>query len=79
MRKLLLVIFCIVFFLNLYAQQRTLSDYQSAAHTNSPEIKENINLQKFNLFQSDLIKTQFMKPQVNFTADDSKLFKHFKK
>ncbi len=69
MKKLLLVLFCIVITITISAQQRTLSYYQSVARTNSPEIKENINLQKFNLFQSDIIKAQFQKPQVNLTAD----------
>ena len=79
MKKLYLVIISIAISQSISAQQRTLSYYQNAAHTNNPEIKENINLQKYNIFQNDLIKAQFQKPQVNLTADDSKLFKHFKK
>jgi outer membrane protein TolC len=69
MKKQFLVILYLAISLSLFAQQRTLSYYQSSAHTNSPEIKENINLQKFNLLQNDIIKAQFQKPQVNFTAD----------
>ncbi|NVO10789.1 MAG: TolC family protein [Bacteroidales bacterium] len=69
MKKPFLVLFCILITLTIAAQQRDLSYYQSAANTNSPEIKENINLQKFSLFQSDLIKAQNQKPQINFTAD----------
>lgn len=65
--KLLFIFF--VLSLAVSAQERTLSFYQNAAHTNSPEIKESINLQKINLFQNDLIKAQYQKPQVNFTAD----------
>jgi outer membrane protein TolC len=69
MRKPLLVIIGILVTFSISAQQRDLSYYQKTANTNSPEIKENINLQKFNLFQIDLIKAQTQKPQVNFTAD----------
>ena len=56
MKKLLFVILSIVTYLNISAQQRTISYYQSAVHTNSPEIKENINFQKFNFFQNEQIK-----------------------
>lgn len=69
MKRILLAILFIIIFQSNYAQQRTLSYYQNVAQTNSPEIKENINLQKFNLLQGDLIRAQFQKPQVNFTAD----------
>ena len=69
MKKPFLVITGIVITLSISAQHRDLSFYQTTANTNSPEIKENINLQKFNLFQVDLIKAQNQKPQINFTAD----------
>lgn len=69
MRKLLFALLIIANSYFLSAQNRDLSYYQSAANTNSPEIKENVNLQKYNLFQIDLIKAQFQKPQVNLTAD----------
>jgi len=68
-RKHILITLCLVIPYNIFAQQRDISYYQSAAHTNSPEIKENVNLQKYKLLESDLIKAQFQKPQVNFTAD----------
>lgn len=69
MKNIFLVVFIILIYQSIPAQQRDLSYYQSAAKTNSPEIKENINLQKFNLFQNDIIKAQNQKPQINLTAD----------
>lgn len=69
MKKQIVVILFFVFSISLSAQQRTLLYYLSTANTNSPEIKENTNLQRVNLLQDDLIKAQFQKPQVNFNVD----------
>ncbi len=69
MKNLFIAILIILNSFSLSAQNRDISYYQSVAKTNSPEIKENVNLQKFNLFQNDIIKAQNQKPHVNFTAD----------
>jgi outer membrane protein TolC len=51
------------------AQQLSLIYYQTIAHKNSPILKENENIQRFNLLQNELTLAQFRKPQVNITAD----------
>jgi outer membrane protein TolC len=48
---------------------RSLDYYLQAAGSYSPELKENLNLQKTNLLQADLNKSQLRKPQVFVSAD----------
>lgn len=52
-----------------YAQQRGLQYYITNAHATNPSLKENENLQKINLLQSQITTLAFKKPQVSLTAD----------
>ena len=53
----------------LAQKTRSLEFYLQIAGSYSPELKENLNLQKSNQFQSDLIKSQLRKPQIYVSAD----------
>lgn len=48
---------------------RSLDYYLQIAGTYSPELKENLNLQKTNILQADLIRSQLRKPQISVSAD----------
>jgi len=69
MKVLLLYFFYGLVCSHLMAQQRDIVYYQNIAHQNNPNIKQNKNLQTINALQTDLVRMQNTKVQVNFTSD----------
>ncbi len=68
-KSLVFIYCCLLISQAVFSQQHDLQYYQNKAHKNNATLKENINLQKFNLLQNEMLLAQYSKPQLSFTAD----------